>query len=84
MRKVTEFVTGSKRGYIYVALRGKESPMYVLPRNSEGMRGNAKKFVEKFIAAGCTHYTIKRYQGTKRGYSNNYYYNVYTGYLKED
>ena len=83
-RMVTDFVTGSRRGYIHAAERGKESQMYTLPKSSERLRGNAKKLVEKFLDAGCTHYTIKKYQGTERGYSNNYYYLVYTGYIKED
>lgn len=82
MEKICEFVTGSQRGYIAVARRGVESELFVVPDQLDGLRGNARKAMRYFIDRGATHYTIAWHQGVPyKGYSNQYCYAVYTGYI---
>ena len=73
------FVTGLRRGYIRVADR-KESDFFAIPSTLKGLRGNLRWALEKFIASGCTHYTIQNLQYEN---SKQYYFMVYRGY-KED
>lgn len=81
MKRITEYVTGSCRGYIHVADRGEGTEFYRVPETVNGLRGNVRWAMRKFIDRGCTHYTVSYYQGVPgKGYSNQYYYVVYTGY----
>ena len=83
MKVVCEFVTGSRRGYIRVAGRGVESDFYPVPDTLTGLRGNERKAMAYLQAKGAAHYTIASYQGVPlKGYSNQYCYDVYTGYKK--
>ena len=81
---VCNYTTGSRRGYTPVARRGVESEMKTVPGNLNGLRGNERKAMQRFIVNGATHYTTKSYQGVPgKGYSNQYHYTVYTGYADE-
>ncbi len=78
---ISKYTTGSYRGYVPAARRGRESEMKPVPRALDGLRGNERKAMERFIIDGATHYTTSSYQGVPgRGYSNQYAYTVYTGY----
>ena len=79
------FVTGSRWGYIPVFERGVESCLTPIPASLKGYAGNLRKALEKFKAAGCTHFTVCNKQGVpRRGYSNRYCYTVYYGYVEEN
>ena len=81
MTYVTSFGTGSRRGYIRVGSRGKESGMTPIPSTLTGIRGNKRKALDWLVRNGCTHYTIAWYQGVPgKGYSNQYCYATYRGY----
>jgi hypothetical protein len=81
---VSSYTTGSYRGYIPVAKRGLESEVKPVPGNLDGLRGNQRKAMRRFIDCGATRYTTKSYQGVPgKGYSNQYCYTVYTGYTEE-
>ena len=83
MKAMCEFVTGSRRGYICVAGRGVASDFYPVPDTLSGLRGNERKALAYFQSKGATHYTVASYQGVPgKGYSNQYCYDVYTGYKK--
>lgn len=73
------FVTGLRRGYIRIDER-KESEFMPIPSTIKGIRGNLRWALEKFIAAGCTHYTVENRQDPD---SSHYCFTVYRGY-KED
>lgn len=70
------FVTGLRRGYIRVADR-KESDFIAIPPTLKGIRGNLRWALEKFIAIGCTHYTVEDRQYPD---SAHYCFTVYRGY----
>lgn len=70
------FVTGLRRGYIRVADRT-ESDFIAIPATLKGIRGNLRWALEKFIAVGCTHYTVEDRQYPD---SSHYCFTVYRGY----
>lgn len=81
MKQIGVFVTGSRRGYVRVAERGKETPLMVIPTSLKGLRGNMRKALEYFQSKGATHYTIASYPGVpSKGYSNQYCFDVYRAY----
>lgn len=81
MVQIAMFVTGSRRGYVRVAYRGKESQIMAIPSSLKGLRGNERKALVYFQSRGATHYTIASHQGVPtKGYSNQYCFDVYTGY----
>lgn len=73
------FMTGLRRGYICVDNR-KESDYIAIPATLKGIRGNLRWALQKFIAQGCTHYTIQNLQFKD---TTQYCFTVYRGY-KED
>ena len=84
MKEVTTYTTGSRRGYIHVADRGAETAQHPIPSTMTGLRGNYRRAMDALRRAGCTHYTIVSYQGVPcKGYSNQYCYDVYTGYADQ-
>ena len=81
MTQIAIFVTGSRRGYVRVAYRGKETHMMPIPSTLKGLRGNHRRALQYFISRGATHYTIASYQGVPtKGYSNQYCFDIYTAY----
>lgn len=70
------FVTGLRHGYIRVADR-KEGDYIAIPATLKGIRGNLRWALQKFIAQGCTHYTIQNLQFEN---STQYCFTVYRGY----
>lgn len=84
MKEVMTYTTGSHRGYVSVANRGAETAPHPIPSTLTGLRGNYRWAMAALRRAGCTHYTIAAYQGVPgKGYSNQYCYDVYTGYAEE-
>ena len=80
-----EYITGSRRGYIPVANRGKQSGRHPVPDSLKGLRGNYRKAMAYMMEHGASYYTIAYYQGVPyKGYSNQYYYTVYTGYTDKE
>lgn len=76
---ITDFETGLRRGYIRVADR-MESEKIAIPKSLKGIRGNLRCALEKFIAQGCTHYTVQNLQCIN---STQYCFAIYTGYKEE-
>ena len=85
MKSISQYVTGSKRGYIHVADREKESEIKPIPETLDGLRGNVLRAMRRLAEAGATHYTVAWDQGVPgKGYSNQYCYATYTGYRAEE
>lgn len=76
---ITDFETGLRRGYIRVADR-KVSDYIAIPDTLKGIRGNLRGALKKFIAQGCTHYTIQDLQYKN---STQYCFTIYSGYKEE-
>lgn len=84
MREICSFRTGSQRGYIHVVNRGVEGDFRPVPDTLEGLRGNERKAMAYFGRMGATHYTTAWFQGVPdKGYSNQYCYCVYSGYIAD-
>ena len=73
---ITNHITGLRRGYIRVENR-KESDYIAIPATIDGIRGNLRFALKKFIVQGCTHYTIQNLQYKN---STQYCFTVYNGY----
>lgn len=82
MKTVGQWRTGSRRGYIHVSDNGVESELHKIPDTLKGLRGNKRWAMVALKQKGATHYTIAHFQGVPRkGYSNQYCYSVYYGYV---
>ena len=73
---ITSFETGLRRGSNNFTDR-KESNYIAIPATLDGIRGNLRFALKKFIAQGCTHYTIQNLQYKN---STKYCFTVYNGY----
>ena len=73
---ITSYETGLRRGYIRVADR-KVSDYIAIPATLDGIRGNLRFALKKFIAQGCTYYTVQNLQYKN---STKYCFTVYNGY----
>jgi hypothetical protein len=83
-KTVTSWTTGSQRGYIHVADRGHESDIEAIPESLKGVRGNRRRALKALPYSGATHYTVAWHQGVPgKGYSNQYCYAEYIGYVAE-
>lgn len=84
MKCICDYRTGSRRGYISVVNRGAECDLRPVPDTLEGLRGNERKAMTYFQSMGATHYTCAWFQGVPdKGYSNQFCYCVYYGYIAD-